>query len=151
VDGNLRPAERLIAVFTTGDSSGQGLCDRVVPILRDLKLEFDWIIGQSYDGTSNVSGKYSGLQARLRELSKKALYIWCQAHRLNLLVEGLLNSSPQVTGTISLLQELILWIQTEHCTSSSHRRRSSGARGLGGSAPPQIFPHMCECVLKASY
>ena len=53
-----------------------------------------------------MSGKYSGLQAKLRELSKKALYIWYQAYRLNLLVEGVLKSSPQVTGTISLLQEL---------------------------------------------
>ena len=105
-DGNLRPFERLIHVFTTGDSTGQGLCDRVVPILRQPKLEFDWIIGQSYDGASNMSAKYSGLQAKLRELSKKALYKWCQAHRLNLLVEEVLNSSPQVTGTISLLQEL---------------------------------------------
>lgn len=106
INGNLRPVERLIEVFTTGDSTGQGLCDRIVPILRELKLQFEWIIGQSYDGASNMSGKYSGLQAKLRELSKKALYIWCQAHRLNLLIEGVLKSSPQVTGTISLLQEL---------------------------------------------
>ena len=53
-----------------------------------------------------MSGKNSGLQAKLRELSKKALYIWCLAHRLNLLVEGVLKCSPQVTATISLLQEL---------------------------------------------
>lgn len=90
----------------TGDSTGQGLCDRVVPILKQLNLEFDWIIDQSYDGASNMSGRYSGLTAKLRKLSKKALYVWCQAHRLNLLVEGVLKSSPQVTGTISLLQEL---------------------------------------------
>ena len=102
--GNLRPVERLIEVF--GDSSSQGLCDRVVPILRQLKLDFNWIIGQSYDGARNMSGKYSGLQAKMRELSKKALYIWCQAHRLNRLIEGLLKSSPHVTGTINLLQEL---------------------------------------------
>ena len=52
-----------------------------------------------------MSGKYSGLQAKLRELSKKALYIWFQAHRLNLLVEGVLKSSPHITATINLLQE----------------------------------------------
>ncbi len=107
-EGKLRPVERLIEVFTitTGDSSGKGLCDQVVPILQELKLDFDWIIGQSYDGASNMRGMHSGLQAKLREVSKKALYIWCQAHRLNLLVQGVLKSSSQVTGTINLLQEL---------------------------------------------
>ena len=74
--------------------------------MKELKLEFEWIVGQSYNEASNMSGKYSGLQTKLHKLSRKALYIWCQAHRLNLLVEGLLKCSPQVTGTINLMQEL---------------------------------------------
>ena len=106
VTGNLQPVERVTEVFTTADSSGQGMCDQVVLVLNDLSLELQWIVGQSYDGASNMSGKYTGLQAKLRELSKKALYVWCQTHRLILLVEGVLKSSPQVTGAITLLQEL---------------------------------------------
>ena len=43
--------------LVSGDNTGQGLCDRVVPILRQLKLEFDWIIGQRYDGASNMSAR----------------------------------------------------------------------------------------------
>ena len=38
--------------------------------------------------------------------------------------------------------------ETGRDRSCIHRRRSSGA---WGAKPPQIFPHMCECVLKASY
>ena len=76
-DGTVRPIERLIEIYTTGDSSGQGLCAKIVSILNELKLGYDCIIGQSYDGSSNVSDKYSNLQARIREFAKKALYIWC--------------------------------------------------------------------------
>ena len=37
-------------------------------------------------------------------------------------------------------------------TGSVFRVGIGGAhQGLGGAKPPQIFPHMCECVLKASY
>jgi hypothetical protein len=53
-----------------------------------------------------MSGKYSGLQSRILELSKKALYIWCQVHRLNLVVEGVIGSSAMVNGTLGLLQEV---------------------------------------------
>lgn len=53
-----------------------------------------------------MRGKYSGLQSRILELSKKALYILCQAHRLNLVVEGVIGSSAMINGTLGLLQEV---------------------------------------------
>ena len=105
-DGVVRPVERLVAVFTTGDSSGKGLCDKVVQIFSELSLDFEWLVGQSYDGAGNVSGKYCGLKARLLEHGDKALYVWCHAHRLNLVVEAVLQGSTAIRGTLGLLQEL---------------------------------------------
>ncbi|CAG5030257.1 unnamed protein product [Parnassius apollo] len=40
--------------------------------------------GQSYDNASNMSGRYSGLQTRIREINKYADYIPCAGHSLNL-------------------------------------------------------------------
>ncbi|KAJ8875731.1 hypothetical protein PR048_023630 [Dryococelus australis] len=39
----------------------------------------------SYDNASNMSGKYSGLQERIKELNEFAEYIPCFAHSLNLI------------------------------------------------------------------
>ena len=36
--------------------------------------------GQSYDNVSVMSGKYSGVQARIREINDKAEYINCTNH-----------------------------------------------------------------------
>ena len=44
------------------------------------------IIGQSYDGAGNMSGKYAGLETRIQQAQSKALYVWCKAHRLNLII-----------------------------------------------------------------
>ena len=38
----------------------------------------------SSDNASNMSGKYSGVQARVLEENDKAIYIPCKAHSLNL-------------------------------------------------------------------
>jgi len=85
-DGVVRPVERLVAAFTTGDSSGKGLCDKVVQIFSELSLDFEWLVGQSYDGAGNVSGKYCSLKARLLEHSSQGpiVVVLC-VHRLAML------------------------------------------------------------------
>ena len=105
-DGVVRPVERLVEVFTTGDSTGQGLCNKLIEIFSELNLNFEWLVGQSYDGAGNVSGKYCGLKTRILELADKAFYVWCHAHRLNLVVEAVLRGSADICGTLGLLQEL---------------------------------------------
>ena len=40
--------------------------------------------GQNYDNASNMSGRYNGLQARIKQVNQFAEYISCFAHSLNL-------------------------------------------------------------------
>ena len=40
--------------------------------------------GKSYDNASNISGKYKGRQAIIKERNDQAEYISCVAHSLNL-------------------------------------------------------------------
>jgi len=66
-----RPVERLIDVFTTGDTSGESLCESLVSSLNKVNVNLDVIIGQSYDGASNMRGRYSGLRSRSCSMPKK--------------------------------------------------------------------------------
>lgn len=56
------------------------------------KRGFDWVnnlvglVGQSYDGAASMKGLYSGLQERIFFENPKALNVWCQDYRLNLIV-----------------------------------------------------------------
>ncbi|KAF3834434.1 hypothetical protein F7725_025638 [Dissostichus mawsoni] len=40
----------------------------------------------TYDGASVMSGKHSGVQARIKEVEKQAFYVHCNAHSLNLVL-----------------------------------------------------------------
>ena len=40
--------------------------------------------GQSYDNASNMSGRYGGMQARMKAINPLAVYIPCMAHSVNL-------------------------------------------------------------------
>ena len=102
----MRPVERLIDVFTTGESTGEVLSEKILTILAKVGLQLHWLIGQSYDGAGNVRGKNVGLQAKIQEVAPKATYIWCQAHRLNLVVESVLKCCIEICNTLGVLQEL---------------------------------------------
>jgi len=51
----------------------------------------DELVGQSYDGASNMRGNYKGLQARIKSESLQALFVWCHSHRLTLVVKQALS------------------------------------------------------------
>lgn len=113
--GELAVVERLLEVFTTGETSGAILTERVFEVLRRLKFDLDWLVGQCYDGAGNMRGKYKGLATLIREKCNKAVYIWCHAHRLNLVVNSVSTCSTDVRNTLGLLEELYTFM-------SGHKR-----------------------------
>uniref|UniRef100_A0A182JTC3 DUF4371 domain-containing protein n=1 Tax=Anopheles christyi TaxID=43041 RepID=A0A182JTC3_9DIPT len=56
----------------------------VLDNLDNLGLNISNWRGQSLDNASNMSGKYSGLQARIKQHSANALFIPCANHSPNL-------------------------------------------------------------------
>jgi hypothetical protein len=121
-------------VFTTGDTTGQGLCDSVVECLTEAGLVTVWIIGQSYDGASNVSVKHNGLRTKITAMSPRAIYIWCHAHRLNLVVESVLGCCTEICGTLGLLQELYNFFlgHKRHAVLLNMQKNAHSTRTLKG-------------------
>jgi len=44
------------------------------------------IVAQSFDGASVMSGRFNGVQAKVKENYPYAIYTHCMAHRVNLVV-----------------------------------------------------------------
>ena len=105
-NGRPRPVERLVGLFTTGSTTGETLCDKILLHLADANIPISHIIGQSYDGAGNMSGRFKGLQAKLKEMQPKAIYMWCSAHRLNLVIESVVSCCAAIRNAIGILQEL---------------------------------------------
>lgn len=54
-----------------------------------------------------MSGKHSGVQARIKEEAKYALYIHCSAHCLNLVLVDTVKVLPEAEEFFSLLEKLL--------------------------------------------
>ena len=76
--------------------------------LQELGIEKADCRGQSYDGASNMSGKLTGLQTRVKEIAgATALYVHCCAHILNLvLCDIATNTSNEAKLFFGTLQKI---------------------------------------------
>ncbi|CAG9764472.1 unnamed protein product [Ceutorhynchus assimilis] len=76
-------------VFLTA-ATGEALANELILKLDSLGLKEADIRGQGYDGTTAISGKVSGIQARISNLNPKAVYAHV-AHCLNLVITDSCN------------------------------------------------------------
>ncbi|XP_034093931.1 zinc finger MYM-type protein 1-like [Gymnodraco acuticeps] len=87
-----------------------GLTEKIIHILESNGLEYkNNLVGQAYDGAAVMSGKHSGVQARIREQAKYSFYVHCNAHCLNLVLVDTVKAVPEAEQFFSLLEKLYVF------------------------------------------
>lgn len=81
-EGNIH--ERLIEYIDLDSITSESVTDAILQCLKRHNLRVSDLRAQTYDGASNMSGRVSGVQARIKELQPLAVYTHCASHRLNL-------------------------------------------------------------------
>ena len=92
-----KPAERFIRLIEIHGHGAENMSAVVTKILEKLWLDISNLRGQSYDNASNMSGIYSGLQVRIRELNPFGHCVLCAAHSLNLVGSAAASSCVGAT------------------------------------------------------
>ena len=65
--------------------------------------------GQGYDGTSNMSGKYRGVRARVKELYPLAMYTHCCNHVLNLVISTS-SQLPAIRNAMATISDICVFL-----------------------------------------
>lgn len=116
--------ERLIAIIESPCTTGEALFELFKSVMERCNL--DWkknLVGQAYDGAANMRGSYSGLQARIIKLNPRALYVWCHAHRLNLVVLSAVGSCKEAVNLFGNLEKLYTFISCSKKRSDIYRQK----------------------------
>ena len=103
--------ELFIGFYQTASTTGDALFNLFKDVLLRLSLPVKNCRGQCYDGASNMSGIRNGLQARVKELEPRALYVHCMAHVMNLVVQDVAHNIPECRNFMSLIRDLITLIR----------------------------------------
>lgn len=118
-DNTCQVEERMIGLVSTTDTTGLALAELLVSCLSKNNLEVKDIVGQGYDGGSNMRGASKGVQARIKELNSTALFTHCYAHNLN---RALVNAACDTTqadvrnffGIVELIYTFVEGSATRH-------------------------------------
>ena len=75
--------ESFVAFLSTKET----LFNLIRDTLNDMGLNPENIVGQCFDGASNICGKNKGVATRIQEIAPRATYVHCFGHRLNLALQ----------------------------------------------------------------
>jgi len=106
--------EKLLTLVVSHDGTGLGLYDKVVQELVKHGLSPKNIIACSFDGASNMSGIFKGLQARLKQDNPDLVYTHCAGHCLNLVLTGCSESCNAVKSLFGLVQNGAVFISDSY-------------------------------------
>uniref|UniRef100_A0A1B8Y1W6 TTF-type domain-containing protein n=1 Tax=Xenopus tropicalis TaxID=8364 RepID=A0A1B8Y1W6_XENTR len=100
------PKERFIKFIPNVGHKAENLFSAVMDTLKEYHIDIMDCRGQSYDNASNMSGPYSGLQARIKQVNPLAVYTPCSAHSLNLVGTSAAESCREAVSFFYILQQL---------------------------------------------
>ena len=108
--------ERMLHIESTDSTDAEALFQILLSSLSIISLSPDKLIGQCYDGASNMRGAISGLQAKVKALQPKAVYSHCYAHCVNLIIVEATSSNQYARNFFGVLQNLYCFLE-----ASPHR------------------------------
>ena len=104
--------ERFLQFVDVHELDASSLANVIISTLTEIGLDITKCVAQCYDGASVMSGKLSGVQARVREMCGTAcIYIHCHAHRLNLVLVDACSEIQCLTDVIGLMQAIHCFVR----------------------------------------
>ena len=91
------------------------LSQKIIQLMQKYGLDYrNHLVGQGYDGGSVMSGKNTGVQARIKAEAPLAFYVHCNAHCLNLVLVDSVKCLNEADCFFSLLQRLYVFVSGSH-------------------------------------
>lgn len=140
------PVERFLNFIPLENHSGASLAGVVVDYLtKECKVDFTKCRGQSYDNAANMAGKYNGMQQKIIELNKHAIFIPCAGHSLNLVGRAAVDCCLDAVNFFAVVQELYTFF------SSSTKRWSVMLSFLKTDSDNKVLKSLSDTRWEANF
>ena len=102
--------ERFLAFVDIEKHEGKYLFETLKSFLDEIGIKLEDCRGQTYDNASNMSGTYSGVQARFHQVNHLAEWVPCAAHSLNLVGTAAAESCTDAVRFFGIVQRLYTFL-----------------------------------------
>ena len=86
VDDDLNVFEDFIGLYKLDETNSNAITSVIKDALTRMNLSLNRCRGQNYDGCSTMKGERNGVARQIKDEEKRAIYIHCFTHSLNLAV-----------------------------------------------------------------
>jgi len=101
--------EEFLCFVPVSSVTGKDLASTILTQLSQLGLNLEHMRGQRYDGASNMSRIYRGVQARVKELYPLVMYTHCCNHVLNLVISTS-SQLPVIRNAIATISHICVFL-----------------------------------------
>ncbi|CAM4725041.1 unnamed protein product [Leuciscus chuanchicus] len=84
--------------------------DHLEDVLVRLHLPLERLKGYCFDGASNMSGRFNGVQAKLKEVCPDSVFVHCTNHSLDLVLQEVAREGRLVADTLNFVREVTVII-----------------------------------------
>ncbi|XP_065895648.1 zinc finger MYM-type protein 1-like [Dysidea avara] len=133
VDSQYVIQEQLVDIESTDSTTAEALFQILLKGLSKVGLTTDNLVGQCYDGASNMRGIQAGVQAKVKEIQPRAIYCHCYAHCVNLVLVEATSSNQCCRNFFGVIQNLYTFIE-----ASPHRHSTLVAFMKELSSKPHV-------------
>ena len=90
---NGEPTEHFIDLLPMKRTDAESIYSALVECLKSKNIQLSNLIGMGFDGAATLSGKKSGVQARMKKYPPHALFVHCHCHQLQLACVQAVNAT----------------------------------------------------------
>ncbi|KAL4083493.1 hypothetical protein QTP88_028809 [Uroleucon formosanum] len=102
-------SEHFLTFIELHDTTGLNMTHVLLETLKKYGILLDDMRGQGYDNGANMRGQQNGVQARVRQLNRRAFYVPCNAHSLNLVLNDSANCCLGAVIFFNIIQEVYVF------------------------------------------
>lgn len=100
-------------VDCSSDRGADFISNTILKILEDFGC-LEKLIAQTYDGAAVLSSNQNGVQKKVRDKCPSALFVWCSAHVLNLILSKSFERIPETKRFFGSLKSMANFF---HCST----------------------------------
>ncbi|KAL4084862.1 hypothetical protein QTP88_027741 [Uroleucon formosanum] len=143
--------EDFIGFSEAEGGTGEAMEEQTIEIFKENGFDIGKFRGIGLDGAASMSGKHNGLQARLRKRQKKAKYVHCASHNLNLVVNDSVKNIAEIRQFFEMLETLYTFFGNSILRWSILKKKSSDiSRSLKRLCPIQ-WSSRIDCLISLNH